>query len=104
MKRLPLILVAGLLVLAGCGDDETPATTAQTSTDAAMAKKDAEDAAMKKKDAEDAAMMKDHGTKLIAAGSDFGTILFDSKKQAIYIFQKDAEGRSTCYDDCAEAW
>jgi predicted lipoprotein with Yx(FWY)xxD motif len=31
-------------------------------------------------------------------------MLFDSKKQAIYIFENDRAGRSNCYDDCAEAW
>ena len=31
-------------------------------------------------------------------------MLFDSKKQAIYIFEKDPEGETVCYDECAEAW
>jgi predicted lipoprotein with Yx(FWY)xxD motif len=31
-------------------------------------------------------------------------MLFDSRKQAIYIFQNDPRGRSTCYGRCARAW
>jgi predicted lipoprotein with Yx(FWY)xxD motif len=29
---------------------------------------------------------------------------FDARKQAIYIFQRDRGGRSTCYGECAQAW
>ena len=31
-------------------------------------------------------------------------MLFDSKRQAIYIFEKDPKGETVCYDECAEAW
>ena len=44
------------------------------------------------------------GTTVTAAGSEFGTMLFDSRKQAIYIFERDGPRRSNCYGECAEAW
>ena len=77
-----------------------------------MEKKKAEDAAMKEKDAEDAAMKKEtrtrrwprQGTTITVGDSEFGAMLFDSNKQAIYIFENDPEGKTVCYDECAEAW
>jgi predicted lipoprotein with Yx(FWY)xxD motif len=31
-------------------------------------------------------------------------MLFDRRPQAIYLFTRDARGRSRCYGDCAKAW
>ncbi len=31
-------------------------------------------------------------------------MLFDSDRQAIYVFEKDPEGETVCYGECAEAW
>ena len=113
MKMLPMLLIAALLAIAGCGsDDETPATAGQQGEDAAMQKKDADDAAMKKddedaamaKDDEDAAMAKGKGTTVTIGDSEFGKIIFDSKLHAIYIFEKDPKGDTVCYDECAKAW
>ena len=38
------------------------------------------------------------------AGSQFGSMLFNAKKQAIYIFENDPENKTVCVDECAEAW
>jgi predicted lipoprotein with Yx(FWY)xxD motif len=112
---LPLILVAGLLVLAGCGggdDSESP-----SSEDAAMKKEEAaamkEEAAMEKEEAamkkEDEAM-KEQGaaagkaTTITVGDSEFGEMIFDSNRQAIYIFQNDSKNQSACYGECAAAW
>jgi predicted lipoprotein with Yx(FWY)xxD motif len=111
MKTISMLLVAGLLLLAGCGDDDDDAGTSQAppKDDAAM-QKEKDDAAMQKekddaamqKEKDDAAMSK--GTTITLGDSEFGSMLFDSKKQAIYIFERDTEGKSACYDECAEAW
>ena len=50
------------------------------------------------------AAKKRRGTKLIVDDSAFGTMLFDSRKQAIYVFERDADGRTVCYGECAKAW
>jgi predicted lipoprotein with Yx(FWY)xxD motif len=44
------------------------------------------------------------GTELVAAESQYGSILFDSERQAIYVFDKEGSASSQCYGACAEAW
>jgi predicted lipoprotein with Yx(FWY)xxD motif len=86
------LLVVGLLALAGCGNDDgddpetkvTPGETTVKETDAAPARMS--------------------GTQVTAGESDFGRILFDSKQQAIYIFERDGKNKSNCYGECAVAW
>ena len=46
----------------------------------------------------------DPGTRVIAAESDFGTVLFDTTGQAIYLFDAEPTTAPRCYEDCAEAW
>src|SRR5688500_8140165 len=99
MKQLSILLTAGVFALAGCGDDDddsagsAPVTTAD---DSAM-KKDG-DATKKDRDAMKA------GTTIAVGESEFGDMLFDSDKQAIYIFENDRANESVCYDECAAAW
>jgi predicted lipoprotein with Yx(FWY)xxD motif len=96
MTRLIAIgAAAGALLLAGCGGDDdddsgepaaatSPATTAQTQTEAAAP-------AAK-------------GTTIKTADSQFGDVLFDGDDQAIYYFDKESGSKSECYGACAEAW
>jgi predicted lipoprotein with Yx(FWY)xxD motif len=86
MKRTALVL----LLLAGCGGDDGDGSTA------------AEQAPTQEPKA--AAEQPKPGTTIVVGDSDFGTMLFDSKKQAIYIFENDREMRSNCYGECAVAW
>jgi predicted lipoprotein with Yx(FWY)xxD motif len=44
------------------------------------------------------------GTTIVARSSRFGRMLFDSRRQAIYIFQRDSRNRTACYGPCARAW
>lgn len=94
MKAIPTLLIAGLLLsAAGCGsDDETPAAGTRQSTDAALENKNLDSRA------------KRDGTEITLDESQFGTMLFNSKKQAIYIFEQDSKGKSVCYGECARAW
>ena len=36
--------------------------------------------------------------------SEFGKMLFDSNRQAIYLFDKEDSTKPRCYGDCAAAW
>ena len=98
MKTIAMFLTVGLLALAGCGDDDdsTSSEPVTTTDDTAMKKEG--DAMKKEGDAMKA------GTTITVGDSEFGEMLFDSNKQAIYIFENDPKGDSVCYDDCAAAW
>jgi predicted lipoprotein with Yx(FWY)xxD motif len=98
MKPISTFLTIASLALAGCGDDDaaTP-EPATTQSEASMEKK--EGGAMKKEGEATKA-----GTAITVGDSEFGEMLFDSKGQAIYIFENDRKGESACYGDCAEAW
>jgi len=85
-----LAVVVPLALCVGCGDDDdagsgSPKPTAATAQTQA-AKRPAP------------------GTKIVLGDSQFGRILFDSKRQAIYLFDKETTSRPRCYGACAEAW
>jgi predicted lipoprotein with Yx(FWY)xxD motif len=96
MKTISLLLLIGLLGLAGCGgDDDGSESEGGADTSAAV-----KDGATKESDGATSSK----GTTVVLGDSQFGRILFDSKRQAIYIFEHDEENKSNCYGDCAEAW
>jgi predicted lipoprotein with Yx(FWY)xxD motif len=94
MARIVALLAAGLLAI-GCGEDE-PDTASQRPAEEPPATDTAKEAPPKKPAAE--------GTEIILAGSDFGSMLYDSRKQAIYIFERDGRNETVCYGECAAAW
>ena len=46
----------------------------------------------------------ERGTTIVAAQSDFGTILFDDTGQAIYLFDIETTSQPRCYGRCADDW
>lgn len=44
------------------------------------------------------------GTRITTGDSPFGTMLFDAKDQAIYIWELEPSAEPTCYGDCAVKW
>jgi predicted lipoprotein with Yx(FWY)xxD motif len=44
------------------------------------------------------------GAVITTGDSEFVTMLFNDKKQAIYIWELEESMKAECYDDCAEAW
>jgi predicted lipoprotein with Yx(FWY)xxD motif len=94
------LLVAGLLALAACGDDSGSGGSAQNDPPATAT---SEEAQPETTTTEKAPAPPD-GTEIELGDSEFGSMLFDSKRQAIYIFENDPKGKTVCYDDCAEAW
>jgi predicted lipoprotein with Yx(FWY)xxD motif len=88
-RRLALS-VLGSAALLGCGADAesmgepaftaTPATTASAKPAAAT------------------------GTRIVTGSSAYGRMLFNSRRQAIYIFQRDSKNKSNCYGECAQLW
>ena len=87
MPKLAPLLIAVALLLMACGDEEEAAPRPGGTSE------------------EDAGMARERsGTEVRLARSEFGTMLFDSNRQAIYVFERDPDGRSVCYGECAEAW
>jgi predicted lipoprotein with Yx(FWY)xxD motif len=101
--RLLAISSLALLLALGCRRDGEPRAASFTNT--AMAKWSASrddgtavatDAAMPKRRA--------RGTKITLGGSEFGSMLFDSRRRAMYIFENDPPRKTVCYGQCAQAW
>lgn len=44
------------------------------------------------------------GVRVVGGDSEFGTMLFDSTGQAIYLFDAEKTSTPSCYGDCAKAW
>jgi predicted lipoprotein with Yx(FWY)xxD motif len=70
----------------GCGDDDSsamrePATVASQAASPAKT-----------------------GTKIVLRDSDYGRMLFNADRQAIYLFDKEDSKKPRCYGDCAAAW
>lgn len=98
MRRLavlPALLALGLAA-AGCGDDEQPAATSPATAPAQPA---AQGPATTR-----TAPAPRTGTRIVLGDSEFGSMLFDARRQAIYVFENDLPGQSVCYGECAEAW
>lgn len=44
------------------------------------------------------------GTVITTGDSEFGTMLFNDKRQAIYIWEIEESTKAECYGNCAELW
>ncbi|HEX6391023.1 MAG TPA: hypothetical protein VFZ89_16300 [Solirubrobacteraceae bacterium] len=44
------------------------------------------------------------GKTIRLGSSQFGSMLFDTRRQAIYVFQRDRRNKSNCYGECARLW
>jgi predicted lipoprotein with Yx(FWY)xxD motif len=97
MKAISLLLFICVLALTGCGDDDGDTAPKGGSGDPAMEKESGGKESGRKESAR-------KGTTITLGDSDFGSMLFDSNKQAIYVFEKDRKGATVCYGTCAEAW
>lgn len=87
------------LALAGCqadADDTPPADTATEEmtepTDDMATEEPADDGAMAE------------GATVALGSTDLGEVLVGPDGRTLYMFDPDAQGDSTCYDQCATAW
>lgn len=102
MSKLPILAVAAALGLAACGGDDD-GTSARTGAPTATAEEG--EAATTSREREPGTTPRERkGTRITLGDSEFGRMLFDDRRQAIYIFENDRPDESVCYDDCAEAW
>lgn len=104
MRLALLAPVCALLLLAGCGEDESSEPGSSATTESA-AKSETPGEEKGEPSAQGGADRKEKpGTEIVAGDSEFGEMLYDSNDQAIYIFENDGEDETVCYDECAEAW
>ena len=100
MKRNTLVmsmLASVAFFAAACGAPAaTPAPTAAPAATMAPAATTAAAAAP-------AAMIPD-SAKVMVADSSLGKILVDDKGMVLYMYTKDTDDTTVCYDKCAEAW
>lgn len=87
-----LVVVAGASVAAPAGAESPAAPPAGPRAEVAEVEVASEKAKPKR------------GIRVKSGGSDFGTMLYDSKDQAIYVFDKETGKKSRCYGACAKAW
>jgi predicted lipoprotein with Yx(FWY)xxD motif len=101
MRSIAVLLAAGVLALAGCGDDDS-------SDSGDTARDEAPGAAAQQPDTETTterdAPPEPAGTEVKIDDSEFGPMLFGDDGQAIYIFENDPKGKTVCYGECAAAW
>jgi predicted lipoprotein with Yx(FWY)xxD motif len=101
MRRvtIPAILtIVAAAALAACGGDDSRTTTSSSTVEPEPTPAATQDGGAK------SARRARRGTRLQARSSEFGRMLFDSRRQAIYIFENDPRRRSVCYGECARAW
>lgn len=100
------------LVLAGCGggdgDGDAAPAAEETTEDASPTEDEMTEDAEDSDDAEDTEDSDESGdmaqATVMVASTDLGDILVDAEGMTLYMFDPDAQGESTCYDDCATAW
>ncbi|MBW3664099.1 MAG: hypothetical protein KY469_13450 [Actinobacteria bacterium] len=100
------LAVAALLVLAGCGDDDTDVNVTPDTDTTTEAQPTETAAPPDTAEPTEAAAPTDAtgAVTLATASSDLGTILIDGEGRTLYVFDNDTDGTSTCYDQCAENW
>ena len=104
MRISMLALIGSAIALAGCGgsDDGSADATTPPPPPPAAAMTEAAPAAQRTTTA--ARPAAPTGTAITTGRSQFGSILFDTRKQAIYIFENDTKNKSNCYGQCAKDW
>ena len=105
MWRLVLLLS---LLLMGCGGQSTSRQTSSAGPTSAaptiQSSSPSRSASPSARPSPTPSKRKAAGTKIIAADSNFGQMLYDASGQAIYLFDAEKSDRPKCYGDCAKAW
>jgi predicted lipoprotein with Yx(FWY)xxD motif len=109
-RTIAAVLATGVLLLAGCGDDDEPEAT-DTTTEAGAETTAADDAAADPYGSTEAPSESSasteaaEGATVAVAESDLGSILVDGQGSTLYLFTSDTPGEpSTCAEGCAAAW
>jgi predicted lipoprotein with Yx(FWY)xxD motif len=101
MRSSALLLVLAAVAIAGCGDDDD---ASRAGGEHQAATREADPTRTDHATTEEKPATGKRGATITLQDSDFGPMLFDSRKQAIYAFERDRRDESVCYGGCAEAW
>lgn len=100
-RTVAALAATAALALAGCQADAEDTPPADTPSEEAT--EPADDGGMEATEPADDGAMADAAT--VALGStDLGEVLVGPEGMTLYMFDPDAQGDSTCYDQCATAW
>ena len=99
-RRLAAGLLAAGLLLAGCGASSATSGGTTAASSSTTSSSTTAPATQSSGSSEPAA----GGQTVTTGGSDYGTMLFDSRGQAIYLFDKETTSTPACYGDCAGNW
>jgi predicted lipoprotein with Yx(FWY)xxD motif len=100
MKRALIPLAACGAILVGCGDDSDDPAADQPAARADSA----EQTRAPREDRAAANAARPRGPRVTLRDSQLGSVLFDGRNRALYLFTRDGRNRSRCYGDCAVAW
>jgi predicted lipoprotein with Yx(FWY)xxD motif len=108
-RALPLAGICVALALGACGsdDEDDPAPASEQATTNVQATEDGSgtgESGDQAGDPRDRQRERPPGIEITTADSQFGEILFDADRRAIYLFDKETGPRSECYGECAAAW
>ncbi len=113
MRAAVLLGVTAILAIAGCGGDEPESSDPTRAADDASPARDGRRTERERPAGARGSDAGDRSTRGTSAGrdtaitvgdSEFGSMLFGSDDQAIYIFENDGEDEPVCYGQCADAW
>lgn len=105
-SRWTMLLIAGVMALAACGDDAEPEATSAaepTSPSETTAATSAPETTATTAAPEDTSAGGEAGG-VTTAETDLGTILVDPDGMTLYLFTEDSPGETVCYDECATLW
>jgi predicted lipoprotein with Yx(FWY)xxD motif len=106
----PILAIGAIcasLVLVACGDDDDEP---ESNTPPVVGSQEAQSAVEKATsgggggDQGGGAGSEKAGVEITTADSQFGGVLFDTDRRAIYYFDKESGSTPECYGDCAAAW
>ena len=100
MRKLPIAIAAAAFLLAGCGGGDDDSDAAEPTPGAERSAAGSEQG----NTVAPAPSPRVRGVLIKTRSSDFGTILFNGRDQAIYLFDREEAARSECYGACAAAW
>jgi predicted lipoprotein with Yx(FWY)xxD motif len=96
-RALPVLVAAALLLGCGAESADPPSAPSPQGPSAADARATTATATPPRKP-------RRRGIRMKAIDSQFGTIVGDSRGQAVYLFDREESKKSECYGDCARAW